>query len=604
MHRNLSGQTAKVDLQRVGLFLVLAVVLGAFLIGLKTSLAHTAGHFTYGIDDAYIHLSIAKNFALHGIWGVTPFAPSSASSSPFWTLLLALVIKFTGNSIYGPVVLCLFFSTLTATFLYRQLVKRGFNVPLAVACSLLCYFGTALHMLIFLGMEQNLHVLLVIAFAFFLLDRFRDRSEREHFLPAVILTMAMCLTRFESVFLLVVPLVYFGFKRDWTMVTALILGPVIGLGGFALLSHSSGMPYIPNSILLKGNRPNHFDLAYILQIATRARVTLMGQYPTLTDLFAVAVVLGIVLLTKPFRKTTGPVQVLLWTTIVATSLHAGLALVGTMYRYEAYFVALLITCIALSTFAIVDSLKQIEGPQLSFDRWALGLALVIAVQYATFFAFMSLRFSVFRLILLALVLIAGWIAARSKDLSLVRFVRSYLGICFPVALVMFCTDRLVLTTLSVPNAAQDIYCQQTQMSRFVHQFYPTGRIVANDIGAISYFNDIHLLDFAGLASDSMAQLRLKGDFNTASEAREIATFNPDLIVIYPIWFRGSTALPPSAIPICKWVLPSHTSSASETVVFFTVGREKAKKLRHQLMAFSPSLPGIVHVQFYRFPWGY
>jgi hypothetical protein len=38
------------------------------------------GSFTYALDDAYIHLAMAKNFPL-GVWGTTRYEFSSSSSS-------------------------------------------------------------------------------------------------------------------------------------------------------------------------------------------------------------------------------------------------------------------------------------------------------------------------------------------------------------------------------------------------------------------------------------------------------------------------------------------------------------------------------------------
>ena len=69
-----------------------AIALYLALVGilLWLSLARTGGMFVYAQDDPYIHLALARTLADHGVWGIRPTEFASASSSPLWTLLLAV----------------------------------------------------------------------------------------------------------------------------------------------------------------------------------------------------------------------------------------------------------------------------------------------------------------------------------------------------------------------------------------------------------------------------------------------------------------------------------------------------------------------------------
>ncbi len=58
-----------------------------------------------------------------------------------------------------------------------------------------------------------------------------------------------------------------------------------------------------------------------------------------------------------------------------------------------------------------------------------------------------------------------------------------------------------------PVASKNIYDQQIQLADFLHKYYRNAKVVANDIGAITYFNNIHLLDTYGLGSIEVAKLR-------------------------------------------------------------------------------------------------
>src|SRR5215203_1425601 len=87
----------------VGASLVLFAVCYVFT-GLRL-LQVTDGYLTYALDDAYIHMAIAKNVALHGVWGVQADTFSAASSSPLWTGMLALSFKLAGVKDVVPLAL-------------------------------------------------------------------------------------------------------------------------------------------------------------------------------------------------------------------------------------------------------------------------------------------------------------------------------------------------------------------------------------------------------------------------------------------------------------------------------------------------------------------
>ena len=106
-----------------------AVFFGMCLIYILLMLSKTENNFTYILDDAYIHLAMAKNFALHGVWGVTEHSFSSSSSSPVFTFVLAGLIYCFGNYQLIPLIFNLGCAFLLIYFLNKQCLKL-FGQPL------------------------------------------------------------------------------------------------------------------------------------------------------------------------------------------------------------------------------------------------------------------------------------------------------------------------------------------------------------------------------------------------------------------------------------------------------------------------------------------
>ena len=72
---------------RVGLILLLAglAAVGGFLFA--SSRVHGPG---FPLDDAWIHMTYARNLGQSGEWAFVPGKPSGGSTAPLWTGLLAV----------------------------------------------------------------------------------------------------------------------------------------------------------------------------------------------------------------------------------------------------------------------------------------------------------------------------------------------------------------------------------------------------------------------------------------------------------------------------------------------------------------------------------
>jgi len=147
------------------------VLAGAAFLLLRAALVHTGGRLVYALDDAYIHMAVARSLARDGVWGVTPYAFTSSTSSLAWPLLLALADLAVGVREATPLVLNLVFAAVCIILADRLL--RGAPLGLRAVALIAFVFFTPLPTLVLSGMEHTLH----IAAVFWLLDRVAAADE-------------------------------------------------------------------------------------------------------------------------------------------------------------------------------------------------------------------------------------------------------------------------------------------------------------------------------------------------------------------------------------------------------------------------------------------
>src|SRR6185503_392496 len=154
-------------LRRITALPALAVFLAQALLMHHAMLGHTGGAPSYPVDDAFIHLSLARHIVETGTLGVAPHVFASTSSSIVWPWLLALAMRVFGNDAWLPLWMNVAFGA-CVPFAVDLVARRlgGENLG-AIRRALLGVFVVVLAplpTLAVVGMEHTLHVLAMIGF--------------------------------------------------------------------------------------------------------------------------------------------------------------------------------------------------------------------------------------------------------------------------------------------------------------------------------------------------------------------------------------------------------------------------------------------------------
>ena len=230
-----------------------AIFISLLFLTLNKSLALNHGRFVYALDDAYIHMSIAKNFALHGVWGVTRYHFSSSSSSILWTLILAVLDKIFGVKEHFPLTLNIVFS-LGSLVIFYWLFNKHFSPAQSFLLLFAYIFLLPVMPLIFSGMEHLLQILLVVSLAWSISEKIWNN---ERLSGAILLIASMAVaTRYESLFVIGVYCVILILNRQWKDAALLFFAGAAPVVIYGLFSLANGWFFLPNSLLLKGTPPS------------------------------------------------------------------------------------------------------------------------------------------------------------------------------------------------------------------------------------------------------------------------------------------------------------------------------------------------------------
>lgn len=510
--------------------IILWIIIG-ILFYISTSL--NLGNFIYTLDDAYIHLAIAKNIFLHGIYGITQYGFNSSSSSIIWPIILSSIFYITGLNSSIPFILNIMFATIVIILVYY--IFRSLNMSnlyiLLILISLIIL--TPLTPLIFSGMEHLLQILLVIPFAYLsavILSK-EDIENKEIYL-LVLLAIALTMVRYENFFLIIIVSLLFFLRRKFVLsfsLFGLALFPIIIYG---IISTLHGWFFLPNSIIFKSTLQTDISSSnFLIGIINHMINQIIGN-PVI--LILILLMFALIFLNYQKKKSFWNISSILAVIFLGTAfLHILFAEMGWFYRYEAYLVAL-----GIFTFFI------------GFHKY---------IDYIL-----------------------------SSDKSLIP----KLGVLLIIVLIIFSPMiyRGFNSLVDTPLASNNIYDQHYQVGLFIKEYYNHQTVAIVDVGAVNYLADVKTLDLRGLTDFNISKHLQKGDYTTNVISDIVEQNNPRVIIVYDDLFKKYGGIPSGWIKVGEWKILNNVICEFDTISFYATNEEDKNRLIENLKNFSNNLP--------------
>jgi hypothetical protein len=527
----------------------------------KMVLRETGGTFMYPLDDPFIHMQVAKNLAFHSTWGINVHEFGSASSSVLYTLLLAGIFKIFSVNVLVPFIINCIAAVFLLAAVHTWLQKQQINAAGRTVILLGLIFFTPLPVMIISGMEHTLQCLFsflfIVKFSEWLEDDVRATNQsknRKLSLPVIIYGILVVMVRYEGLFLIsVAGLILLYYRKIWATLQlgALAFLPVIIFGVYSL---SQGSYFLPNSVLVK-SESLQFSLKGIIEFLNNTLINKLTIVKAPDTPVPGTPPPGITLLATQRLLIALPVTYLLFTgyikqksaffymfvmLVLGTLLHLAFAGTGWFYRYEAY----LIMCSAV----VLSTVIYKYGKALIREKFKYAGVLIAVLLFALFFP-----------------LILRSTAAYTK----------------------------------AKQACVNIYQQQYQTASFIKKHYNGAVIAANDIGAISYYADIKVVDLWGLGSIDVAKSK-KGKYWTPSFLDSLVRKEEvKMAAVYDEWF--DPAVLQRWTKVATWKIQNNVICGGDVVSFYVINSADSTELKNKLLDYQKSLPADNKVVYYSKP---
>jgi hypothetical protein len=522
-------------LWRSPLLLPLAVFLVSLAAALRTALRWTDGRLIYALDDAYIHMAVAKTLASHGIWGCTPFHFSSSSSSLLWTFGLGVAYRAFQVHDWTPLVLNVGFAI--GTLVVAEVSLARFGAPPVLRASALVGIVVAFPLagMALMGMEHILHLLLTIGFAAVAVEALTrhpesPRQERRRTVALCVLGALLGASRYEGFFLIGLACLAFLVRRQLLRAVSTGVAALLPVAAFGAISAANGSYFLPNPLMVKAVGETASTFSALLKPFGSEDLAFLQNNRAMPILAALGI-LGALAHWRARRSVWRPPVLLplLLAGMILLHGHFVFSPLYWAYRYDAYLVG-------FGIFVAAVVLVEMPAPR-ALPRGALPALLVASL------------------------------------VPVVADVREGL----------------------VPDAEiegmRGTYLEQYQTAQFIRRYYPGATVIVNDLGAVTYYTQARILDLVGLGDlEPLAIMR-----HAAYTSREVtawtAPYRPSIAIVSLGWGVVGPLIPPEWVRVAVVEVPPHR----HRVGFFAVDRKECWTLRASVAQhFEPLGPTMGH----------
>ena len=522
------------------LALGLVVLLLAMSVLVIVSNNRNQNHIVYSLDDAYIHMSMAKNLAQHSIWGVSRHEFASSSSSIIWTLLLSFIYLIFGVNEFVPMILNVIFGSLVIISSYYVLRRYNIKNIYIFLILILLIFVTPLPPLMFTGLEHVLHIGISILFVYLVTEELvLKKPNKKNSVYIILMALFLPLVRYEGIVLVMATSIIFLFRGRWLISILIFIFSLLPIFLFGIISVNNGWSFFPNSLLLRGNFPdvtsfNEFInfLGFLLNMFIPSKYFLLVT----VNVGVIAIILFLAIRNRKNKVFNLKTTYMLLLFMVNVALYALYSKSGWSYRYQSFLVALGMVIISIAFFEHV---------------------------------FVNI-----------------------KKYLLLKILLSVVCLLLPTIYFAFAGYELIKKT---PISSSNIYEQQYQMGQFLRSYYQNKNIALNDIGASNYFADIKCLDLWGLSNLEISKKRRGGAFTDTDIREEAKKYDVDIAILYDSWFIEDdiTILPKEWIKAGEWQIQNNVIAGDDVVSFYAVKPEEEMNLINNLKLYSKLLPSDV-----------